>query len=79
MRGGWADAGICLRLVSEEAGVRFLPVEEEIYELCYSAQTEGDPRIRALVHLLRQKAYRELIAGLPGYDVAEMGQVMPVV
>ena len=79
VRGGWADAGICLRLVSEEAGVRFLPVEKEIYELCYSAQTEGDPRIRALVHLLRQKAYRELIGGLPGYDVAEMGQVAPVV
>jgi hypothetical protein len=54
-------------------------VEEEIYELCYLAQAEGDPRIRALVHLLRQKAYRELIAGLPGYDVAEMGQVVPVV
>ncbi len=79
VRGGWADAGICLRLVSEEAGVRFLPVEEEIYELCYSTQGEGDPRIRALVHLLRQKAYRELIGGLPGYHVAEMGQVVSVV
>jgi len=79
VRGGWADAGICLRLVSEEAGVRFLPVQEETYELCYSAQAENDPRLRALIHLLRQKAYRELIGGLPGYDVSEMGQVEPVV
>ena len=77
VRDGWADAGICLRLTSEEAGVGFLPVEEEIYELCYPARAEADPRIRALIHLMRQRAYRELIGGLPGYDVSEMGRVKP--
>src|SRR5262249_55566731 len=30
IRNGWADAGVCLRLVSEEAGLQFFPVREEL-------------------------------------------------
>lgn len=78
VRGGWADAGVCVRLASEEAGLGFLPVDNETYELCYPARAEADPRIRAMVRLLRRRSYRELIGALPGYDVTDMGQVQPV-
>src|SRR5205823_971171 len=49
LRSGWAQAGVCLRLVSEEAGLPFFSVRIENYDLCFSKSSENDPRIRALV------------------------------
>ena len=37
IRAGWADAGVCLRLVSDQAGLDFLSIREEAYDLCFSA------------------------------------------
>ena len=44
VRLGWADAGVCLRLTSEEAGLDFLSVREEAYDLCYPDALADDPR-----------------------------------
>ena len=43
VRCGWADVGVCHRLAAEEAGLPFLPVRQEGFDLCYPAATEGDP------------------------------------
>jgi molybdate-binding protein/DNA-binding XRE family transcriptional regulator len=79
IRCGWADAGVCLRLVSEEAGLRFFSVQEEIYELCLPAGTEGDPRLSAIKNAVRSLEYRRLLADLPGYDSAECGHISEAV
>jgi molybdate-binding protein/DNA-binding XRE family transcriptional regulator len=73
VRSGWADAGVCHRLVSEEAGLRFLPVREEAFDLCFPAQLENDPRIQALMRVVRSAAYRRLLNELPGYDATDAG------
>ncbi|HID78718.1 MAG TPA: helix-turn-helix domain-containing protein [Planctomycetaceae bacterium] len=75
VQSGWADAGICVRLSSEEAGLRFLPVREEFYELCFPVEREGDPRLQALLRVLRSAAFRRCLGELPGYDVSEMGDM----
>jgi molybdate-binding protein/DNA-binding XRE family transcriptional regulator len=75
IRGGWADAGICLRLVGEEAGLRFFTVREEIFDLCYRADAARDPRIEALQKALRSAAYRRLLGDLPGYDASATGEL----
>jgi molybdate-binding protein/transcriptional regulator with XRE-family HTH domain len=75
VRGGWADAGVCLRLVSEEAGLDFLPVREEIYDLCFPNRWEGDYRIQALLQVVRSPSYRRALGELPGYDSAETGEL----
>ena len=79
IRCGWADVGVCLRLVSEEAGLGFLSVREEQYDLCYPADLEGDPRIQALVETVRSASYRGALSDLPGYDAAETGQLERIV
>jgi len=79
VRCGWADVGVCLRLVSDEAGLRFLGVREEDYDFCYPAEFEGDPRIQALVDTVRSSSYRGLLSDLPGYDAAETGELERVV
>ena len=73
-----ADAGICLRLTSEEAGLRFLSVRHEAYEICLTDSFLADPRGRALLQVVRSLAYRRLLADLPGYDSSNTGDLRPL-
>jgi molybdate-binding protein/DNA-binding XRE family transcriptional regulator len=79
IRSGWADIGVCLRLVSEEAGLSFLSVRDEEYDLCYPARLEADPRLQALAETVRSSSYRGMLADLPGYDATETGALERVV
>jgi molybdate-binding protein/DNA-binding XRE family transcriptional regulator len=79
VRCGWADVGVCLRLVGEEAGLSFLSVREEEYDFCYPAELEGDPRIQALVETVRSSSYRGALGDLPGYDATETGELERIV
>jgi molybdate-binding protein/DNA-binding XRE family transcriptional regulator len=78
IRGHGADAGICLRLAGDEAGLRFLSVRREAYDLCLPDQSLGDLRVRALLRVVRSDAYRRLLLDLPGYDAARTGELQPV-
>lgn len=78
VRSGWADAGVCLRLAAEEAGLRFLPVRQEAYDLCFAEVHESDPRIRALLAVLRSSTFRQTVDDLPGYNARDMGSTANV-
>ena len=78
VRSGWAGAGVCVRLSAEEAGLHFLPVRTESLDFCFSARAQRDPRIQALVRLLRSRGYRRLMSELPGYDARQTGEVIPI-
>jgi len=73
IQSGWADAGVCVQLFSEEAGLRFLPVQEEAYDVCYAKAFSGDRRLKAFINVVRSVAYRRLLSNLPGYDTATTG------
>ncbi len=72
--GGWADAGVAVRLAAEEAGLDFLAVQQEDYELCVSSDLRSDRAVVALLGALRSGAMRKLYRDLPGYDVRRMGE-----
>jgi molybdate-binding protein len=76
VRAGWAEAGVCVRFSAAEAGLNFLPVRSETLDLCFPAAIQHDPRIQALVRLLRDRACRRLISELPGYDARETGEIL---
>jgi molybdate-binding protein/transcriptional regulator with XRE-family HTH domain len=78
VRGGWADAGVCLRLTAEEARLKFLPVREEAYDLCFSVTMATDSRIQGLLKVLRSTAYRTMLDDLPGYRAKNTGAVTEV-
>lgn len=78
VRSGWADVGVCLRLAGEEAGLGFLGVRSEEYSLCFPRSLEADPRLRALVSVVRSAPYRSLLDDLPGYDSSRAGEVLAV-
>jgi putative molybdopterin biosynthesis protein len=75
LRSGWADAGVCVRLASEEAGLDFLSVRQEDYDLVFAKSAQDDPRIQALVRVVRSASYRRLLSDLPGYDAAQTGEL----
>jgi molybdate-binding protein len=78
IRSGWADAGVCLRLVSEEAGLDFISLREEAYDLCMPVDYGADTRLRALVEAVRSLHYRQSLDQLPGYDATETGDWQPI-
>jgi molybdate-binding protein/transcriptional regulator with XRE-family HTH domain len=78
IRYGWADAGVCLRLASEEAALNFLSVRYESYDLCFPDSLKGDPRLRALTSAVRSSPYRRVLGDQPGYDTSETGALQRV-
>ncbi|MEO8377989.1 MAG: substrate-binding domain-containing protein, partial [Candidatus Sumerlaeota bacterium] len=76
IRGGWADAGVCVRYAAESAGLRFLSVQRESYDFCYAADFESDPRFTALLALLRSKRFTTSLGALPGYDTKRTGEMI---
>jgi molybdate-binding protein/transcriptional regulator with XRE-family HTH domain len=63
---GWAEAGVCVRPAAAEAQLGFLPLQQEAYELCVAETTLDDPRVAALMTVLRSVQYRRLIGEVPG-------------
>lgn len=75
IRSGWADLGVCLRLSAEEAGLEFLGVRDEAYDICFRADFEADPRFQALLRVCRSATFRQMLGELPGYDVSHTGEL----
>ncbi len=78
IRGGWAQAGVCVRMVAAEAGLTFLSAQVEDYEICYPADLEPDPRFAALLAAVRSTKYRRWLADLPGCKTTHTGETRTV-
>ena len=78
IRCGWADAGVCHRLLSEEAQLEFLGFPQEAYDLCYPADLAGDPRLQTLMEIVRSADFRRQLEELPGFAVTDTGELQPV-
>jgi len=79
IRTGWAQAGVCVQLAAVGAGLDFLQFREEDYDLCCRTEMEDDPRVVALLRVLRSHRYRRFLAELPGYDSSATGGVERVI
>lgn len=75
IRSGWADVGPCLRLTSEESGLRFIKMHAKDYDLCFADDVAADPRLAALVATLRSRGFRARLAELPGYASTHTGDM----
>lgn len=76
---GVAQAGIAIRWVAEEAGLDFISVQEEPYDLCFHESLADSPVLRELTAVIQGKAYRSQIASLPGYHTDTTGMLLRVV
>ena len=75
MRTGRADCGIATRAVALSAGLDFVPLTWERFDLALRQRDYFMPGPQALFGFLRTPAFRERAAELTGYDTAEAGRV----
>lgn len=78
IRRGWGQAGVCVKLPAVEAGLDFLTVQTENYDLCYHAGFENDPRFKHILNIIRSVGYRQKLGELPGYNTSETGLIIDV-
>lgn len=75
---GWADAGICVRPVADEARLGFIALQRESYELCVPERLTDDPRVVALCATLRSLRYRQTLAAVPTCSSTMTGELRVV-
>jgi molybdate-binding protein len=75
VRAGRADCGIATRAVAQAAGIGFVPLAWERFDLLLRRRDYFLPGPQALFRFLRGAAFRARAAELTGYDVAEVGEV----
>ena len=72
-----ADCGIATRAVALAAGLDFVPLTWERFDLVLRQRDYFLPGPQALFGFMRTAAFRERAAELGGYDVADSGQRPP--
>jgi putative molybdopterin biosynthesis protein len=75
VRSGRADCGIASRSVAHPAGLDFVPLLWERFDLVLRQRDYFLPGPQALFAYLRTPAFREQAAELQGYDVGDTGTV----
>ncbi len=76
---GAADTGLAVLSAAQALDLDFLPVARERYDLAIPERFYATPMMQALLSIIRDdKAFREMIVTMGGYDVSDMGRVMPL-
>jgi len=78
VRNGRADCGVATRAVALAAGLDFVPLTWERFDLALRQRDYFLPGPQALFEFLRTAAFRDRAAEMTGYDVAEAGRVRHV-
>ena len=78
VRSGRADCGIATRAVAQAAGLDFMPLTWERFDLALRQRDYFMAGPQALFGFLQTPAFRERAAEFRGYDTAETGQVRHV-
>ena len=74
---GEADVGIGIEKAAMQVhNLDFIPLQKERYDLVLLRQDKDKPQFQALLSTLRSPAFRDEIAGMGGYDVSHMGNLM---
>ncbi|MBY0531710.1 MAG: helix-turn-helix transcriptional regulator [Xanthobacteraceae bacterium] len=75
VREGRADCGIATRAVAVAAGVDFVSLTWERFDLVLRQRDYFLPPQQSLFNFLRSASFRNRAKELPGYDIAEAGQI----
>jgi putative molybdopterin biosynthesis protein len=75
VRSGRADCGIATRAVAQAAGLDFVPLTWERFDLALHQRDYFRPGLQALFKFVRTAVFRDRAAELAGYDVSEAGDV----
>jgi molybdate-binding protein/DNA-binding XRE family transcriptional regulator len=72
---GAADVGVAIEGVALAAGLGFVPLGEQRFDLVAPADAADEPSVSRLLDVLEDPNFRADAASLPGYDTELCGQV----
>jgi molybdate-binding protein len=75
IRAGKADCGVATRAAAASAGLDFVPLVLENFDLLMRQRSYFRPQIQALIGFLRDKRLKQRAVELTGYDPALSGQI----
>jgi putative molybdopterin biosynthesis protein len=75
IRGGEADCGVATRAAARSAGLDFVPLAWENFDLLMRQRSYFRPAIQALIGFLGGKRLKQRAAELGGYDTSGAGQI----
>jgi putative molybdopterin biosynthesis protein len=73
---GRADCGLGIAAAAQALDLAFIPLYQERYELVIPLTYIQDDLLTPLMDILADKRFQQMVAGLPGYDVSNMGQIV---
>ena len=75
IRGGRADCGVATRAAAKSAGLDFVPLLWESFDLLMRQRSYFRPPMQALITFFRQERLKQRAAELTGYDLASSGKI----
>jgi molybdate-binding protein len=75
IRAGRADCGVATRAAAKSAGLDFVPLLYENFDLLMRQRSYFRPAMQALIGFIAQKRLTQRAAELSGYDPAPAGQI----
>ncbi len=75
IRAGRADCGIATRAAAKSAGLDFVPLLWENFDLLMRQRSYFRPQMQALIGFLGEKRLQQRAAELTGYDAAPAGHI----
>jgi molybdate-binding protein len=75
VRAGQADCGIATRAAARSAGLDFVPLVWESFDLAMRQRSYFRPAMRALIGFLNERRLRQRAEELTGYDPSPAGQI----
>jgi excisionase family DNA binding protein len=75
IRAGHADCGVAPRAAAKTAGLEFVPLLWENFDLAMRQRSYFRPQIQALIRFLSERKLRERAEELTGYDPSPAGQI----
>lgn len=75
IRAGNADCGVATRAAAKAAGLDFVPLLWENFDLMMRQRSYFKPALQALVNFIAQPAFRQRANDLTGYDTTPAGKI----
>ena len=75
---GCADVGLGTQSAASIAGLDFIPLVKERYDLIGLEENFSRPPLDKLQEVVRSEGFRSMLRSVPGYDVSETGTVITV-
>jgi putative molybdopterin biosynthesis protein len=71
-----ADVGLGLQVSAETAGLGFIPLFSERFDLVFPYEGFESPAVQRLLDILLSTKTKRLFEGLPGYDIQRLGVIL---